>query len=91
MLEVFAEDAASLPCSCSVSVRDQLGNELAGGMDSAEGNMRFPIDTRTGYPVGPLAPGRYRISVLDASGKRVETEIELAGEKDRTVRLHFEH
>jgi hypothetical protein len=90
LLRVTPVDAEGTPLAASLSLRDGSGRELAGVLttNDAELALQAGIST-TEHVVGPLPPGRYRIEVACADGRRGSRSLELDGD-DRELALEVE-
>jgi carboxypeptidase family protein len=90
MLIVRAEDADGNPVRMRLSVTDEAGREVSGlrSMTSFQERMTRGLNT-TEREVGPLPPGKYRVTGTDDAGREKSRSVTLKGQKERILRLRF--
>lgn len=90
VLRVIAEDGEGRPLRATVSVRDEAGRELSGIVSPEAMRDLFAngISSRE-RRVGPLAPGRYVVTVTHPDGRVEDRTVRLVGRPERIVRIRF--
>lgn len=91
MLKVAVEDAQGKPVRASIRVVDDAGREY-GNMMSAESfrTMFSEGFSSTEQKMGPLPPGKYRVTATDDSGKSDSKPLSLSGQPERSLRIKLD-
>ena len=91
MLKVAVEDAQGKPVRASIRVVDDAGREY-GNMMSAESfrSMFSEGFSSTEQKMGPLPPGKYRVTATDDAGKSDSKPLSLSGQPERNLRIKLD-
>jgi len=91
MLKVAVEDADGKPVRASIRVVDDAGREY-GNMMSAESfrTMFSEGFSSTEQKMGPLPPGKYRVTATDDAGKSDSKPLSLSGQPERNLRIKLD-
>ena len=91
ILRVVVEDAEGSQLRARVSVRDAKGREHAGMLTEALLRGLFLEGfSSTEQRVGPLPPGKYRVTVTAEDGRSKERNVRLTGRAERKLRLRLD-
>ncbi len=91
ILRVVVEDAEGSQLRARVSVRDAEGREHAGMLTEALLRGLFLEGfSSTEQRVGPLPPGKYRVTVTAEDGRSKERNVRLTGRAERKLRLRLD-
>jgi protocatechuate 3,4-dioxygenase beta subunit len=91
MLKVSVEDKEGKTVRASVSVVDSAGREYANLMSTeAFGQMFADGFSSTERRIGPLPPGKYRVTATDDQGKSESKPLNLSGQAERDLRIKLD-
>jgi protocatechuate 3,4-dioxygenase beta subunit len=91
MLKVSVEDKEGKTVRASVSVVDSAGREYANLMSTeAFGQMFADGFSSTERRIGPLPPGKYRVTATDDQGKSESKPLNLSGQAERDMRIKLD-
>jgi len=92
MLVVTCVGDESKPVRASVSVQDEGGREVAGMISLSEAMKMFNESgfSTTERRIGPLPQGKYTIRATGPDGKLVTKPVNLTGQAERKITLHFD-
>jgi hypothetical protein len=91
MLKVSVEDSQGNSVRASIRVVDDAGREY-GNMMSAESFRTMFTEgfSSTEQRLGPLPPGKYRVTATDDAGKSESKPLSLSGQAERNLRIKLD-
>jgi hypothetical protein len=92
ILLVTVSGADGAPIEASFSVTDDKGRQVNGLYSMADLMRAFSeggFDSKE-QRVGPLAPGKYRLTAIGPDGKKTTKPVTLTGQAERRVKLELE-
>lgn len=91
MLKVSVEDGQGNSVRASIRVVDDAGREY-GNMMSAESFRTMFTEgfSSTEQRLGPLPPGKYRVTATDDAGKSESKPLSLSGQPERNLRIKLD-
>ncbi|MBM3992043.1 MAG: carboxypeptidase regulatory-like domain-containing protein, partial [Planctomycetes bacterium] len=91
MLKVAVEDAQGKPVRASIRVVDELGREHGNLMSAESFRTMFTEGfSSTEQKLGPLPPGKYRVTATDDAGKSDSKPLSLSGQPERNLRIKLD-
>ena len=84
--------AESKPIRASISVQDESGREVGAMISIGEAMKMF---SENGFStmerrIGPVPQGKYTVRATDADGKTVTKQVNLSGQAERKLTIHFD-
>ncbi|MCC7013362.1 MAG: carboxypeptidase regulatory-like domain-containing protein [Planctomycetes bacterium] len=79
------------PLDCSVAVLDEQGRQVNGTLSLTEVMKAFSSGAFTSKEqrVGPLPPGKYRVTVTTADGRKTTKPVNLTGQAERKLNVRL--
>ena len=79
------------PLDCTVSVLDEAGRQVNGTLALSEIMAAFSDGTLNSKEqrVGPLSPGKYRVTVVSDDGRKTTKPVTLSGQAERKLNIRL--